>query len=77
MGPSTIRVKVRNYFWGLLININNFCFEGYAVFRLFLTFPGGQVVGQVVGQVAGKAEIITNSAQMGLGLRLSFAKSDN
>ena len=37
-------------------------------------WPGGRVVGWVGGWVAGKAEIITNSAQLGLGLGLSLAK---
>jgi len=62
---------------GLLININNFCFEGYVVFRLFYTFRGGLVVGWsdgwLGGRGAGKAEIIANSAQLGLELGLSLA----
>ena len=34
-GPSANRVKIRNCFRGLLIDIKNFCFEDYVVFRLF------------------------------------------
>ena len=34
---------------------------------------GGRVVGWSGDRVAGKAEIITNSAQLGLGLGLSLA----
>ena len=35
------------------------------------------MVGWSGGRVAGKAEIITNSAQLGLGLGLSLAKTFN
>ena len=73
MGPSTSRVKVHNFFWGLLIKINNFCFEDYVVFWLFFRVVSREV-GRSGGRVAGKAKIITNSAQLGLGLGLSLAK---
>ena len=66
MKPCASRGKIWNFLGGLLISINNFCFEAgnFSCFRLF----------RVVGLGAGKAEIITNWTKLELGHGLSLAK---
>ena len=72
MDPLTNRVKVRIYFYGLTIEINNFAFEVKFIFGPESTLLGGWV--------AGICETITNSASAGAEVeaRLSLAviKSD-
>ena len=57
MDPLTNRVKVRIYFYGLTIEINNFAFEVKVLFDPESTLLGGWV--------AGICETITNSASAG------------
>ena len=45
MGPMTNRVKVRIYFYGLTIEINNFAFEVKVILGMESTIP--DVVGLV------------------------------
>ena len=45
MGPLTNRVKVRIYFYGLTIEINNFAFEVKVILGLDSTLLGGWVGG--------------------------------
>ena len=76
MGPLTNRVKFRIYFYGLIIEINNFAFDVNAILGPESTLLGGWVA----GWVAGICETITNSASAGAEVeaRLSLAviKSD-
>ena len=75
MGPIPWRVKSQTFFGAYSLVEITFVLKvmlylGY--FRLFRV--DGWSGGRVGGRVAGKAEIITNSAQLGLELGLSLAK---
>ena len=71
MDPLTNRVKVRIYFCGLTIEINNFAFQVKVIFGLESTLLGGLV--------AGFCKTITNSASVESKVEtwLSLALSQN
>ena len=66
MGPMTNRVKVRIYFYGLTIEINNFAFEVKVILGLKSTIPDGRPACLTDGEAVNR----TSYSPVGAGAEL-------